>query len=133
MNDKRNHRFRDPPRLLTINGGSSSIEFALLEVRGSLRQILEGRIARSVCQVLRLGMAFDKGKSNHAKQCILEDDCCPRLRHAGGRSIRATRRPLRPKHTKTRQMYQVAVDHGNRNVLCANQTTKRSTSQGIKI
>jgi len=31
------------PRILTINGGSSSIKFALLEVGDSLRRILEGR------------------------------------------------------------------------------------------
>ena len=34
------------PRILTINGGSSSIKFALFEVGGSLRRILEGEIER---------------------------------------------------------------------------------------
>jgi acetate kinase len=34
------------PRILTVNGGSSSIKFALFEAGGSLRRILEGRIER---------------------------------------------------------------------------------------
>jgi acetate kinase len=34
------------PRILTINGGSSSIKFALFEADDSLRQILEGAIER---------------------------------------------------------------------------------------
>lgn len=34
------------PRVLTINGGSSSIKFALFEVGDSLRRVLEGRIER---------------------------------------------------------------------------------------
>ncbi len=34
------------PRILTINGGSSSIKFALFEVRDVLRRILEGEIER---------------------------------------------------------------------------------------
>ena len=34
------------PRVLTINGGSSSIKFALFEVGDSLRQLLEGAIER---------------------------------------------------------------------------------------
>ncbi len=36
----------DDPRILTINGGSSSIKFALFEVGASLRRILEGGIDR---------------------------------------------------------------------------------------
>jgi hypothetical protein len=32
------------PRILTINGGSSSIKFALFEAGDSLRRILEGGI-----------------------------------------------------------------------------------------
>ncbi|MGO8928656.1 MAG: acetate/propionate family kinase [Limisphaerales bacterium] len=36
----------DKPRILTINGGSSSIKFALFEAGGPLRRILEGRIER---------------------------------------------------------------------------------------
>ena len=35
-----------PPRILTINGGSSSIKFALFEAGDSLRRILEGGIER---------------------------------------------------------------------------------------
>lgn len=34
------------PRILTINGGSSSIKFALFQVDPSLRRVLEGRIER---------------------------------------------------------------------------------------
>jgi acetate kinase len=34
------------PRILTINGGSSSIKFALFQAGDSLRQIMEGRIER---------------------------------------------------------------------------------------
>ena len=34
------------PRILTINGGSSSIKFALFEAGNSLRRILEGEIER---------------------------------------------------------------------------------------
>jgi len=35
-----------PIRILTVNGGSSSIKFALFEAEGSLRTILEGKIER---------------------------------------------------------------------------------------
>ena len=34
------------PRILTINGGSSSIKFALFEASDSLRRILDGGIER---------------------------------------------------------------------------------------
>jgi len=34
------------PRILTINGGSSSINFALFEAGGSPRRILQGAIER---------------------------------------------------------------------------------------
>jgi acetate kinase len=34
------------PRILTINGGSSSIKFALFEAGGPLRRILEGVVER---------------------------------------------------------------------------------------
>ena len=34
------------PRILTINGGSSSIKFALFEAGDPLRRILEGAIER---------------------------------------------------------------------------------------
>jgi len=36
----------DKPHILTINGGSSSIKFAMFEVGGSLRRILDGAIDR---------------------------------------------------------------------------------------
>ena len=36
----------DKPRILTINGGSSSIKFAMFEMGGSLRRILDGAIDR---------------------------------------------------------------------------------------
>ncbi len=38
---------RSKPQILTINGGSSSIKFALFEAGGSLKRILEGMIDRS--------------------------------------------------------------------------------------
>ena len=34
----------DQPCILTINGGSSSIKFALFEADGALRRIVQGRI-----------------------------------------------------------------------------------------
>jgi len=34
------------PRILTINGGSSSIKFALFEAGDSLRRILDGKVDR---------------------------------------------------------------------------------------
>jgi acetate kinase len=34
------------PRILTINGGSSSIKFALFDAGDSLQRILEGEIER---------------------------------------------------------------------------------------
>lgn len=34
------------PRVLTVNGGSSSIKFALFETRGSLRRQMEGKVER---------------------------------------------------------------------------------------
>jgi acetate kinase len=34
------------PRILTINGGSSSIKFALFEAGGPLRRVLDGSIER---------------------------------------------------------------------------------------
>ena len=37
------------PRILTINGGSSSIKFALFEAGDALRRILEGRIRLGIC------------------------------------------------------------------------------------
>lgn len=41
-----NHMKPASPRILTINGGSSSIKFALFEVGASLQRILEGSIER---------------------------------------------------------------------------------------
>jgi acetate kinase len=37
---------RIPRCILTVNGGSSSIKFALVEASGSLRRILDGGIER---------------------------------------------------------------------------------------
>ena len=37
------------PRILTINGGSSSIKFALFEAGDSLRRILQARSSGSGC------------------------------------------------------------------------------------
>ncbi len=46
MNNQLAHRLRGTPLILTINGGSSSIKFALFEAGDSLRRILEGAIER---------------------------------------------------------------------------------------
>lgn len=46
MNDKPTHRFASPARILTVNGGSSSIRFALYEMAGSLERGLFGKIDR---------------------------------------------------------------------------------------
>jgi acetate kinase len=40
------------PRVLTINGGSSSIKFALFEAGDSLQRILEGGISAEISRVL---------------------------------------------------------------------------------
>ena len=46
MNNQPTQRLRSTPLILTINGGSSSIKFALFEAGDSLRRILEGGIER---------------------------------------------------------------------------------------
>src|SRR5665648_1134705 len=46
MNNQPTQRLRGTPLILTINGGSSSIKFALFEAGDSLRRILEGGIER---------------------------------------------------------------------------------------
>jgi acetate kinase len=46
MTEEKTHRFPGRPLILTINGGSSSIKFALFEAGDSLRRILEGGIER---------------------------------------------------------------------------------------
>jgi acetate kinase len=46
MNDPTSQRLPLPPRILTINGGSSSIKFALFEAGDPLRRMLQGGITR---------------------------------------------------------------------------------------
>lgn len=46
MNNQATNQTRAVPLVLTVNGGSSSIKFALFETGPSLRRILEGRIER---------------------------------------------------------------------------------------
>jgi acetate kinase len=46
MTEEKTHRFPGRPLILTINGGSSSIKFALFEAGDSLRRILGGGIER---------------------------------------------------------------------------------------
>ncbi len=46
MTELQTHRFSAPPLILTINGGSSSIKFALFEAGDSLRRLLVGEIER---------------------------------------------------------------------------------------
>jgi len=64
------------PHILTINGGSSSIKFALFEAGNSLRRILEGGMERiglpeatlQVCYVLSL--TIEKGHDYENKKSI---------------------------------------------------------------
>lgn len=49
------------PRILTINGGSSSIKFALFESGDSLRRILEGVVER---------IGLPAKVSAHARRCL---------------------------------------------------------------
>jgi acetate kinase len=46
MNNQPAQQLQGPPLILTINGGSSSIKFALFEAGDSLRRLLEGGIER---------------------------------------------------------------------------------------
>ncbi len=46
MNNPPTQHLQNPPLILTINGGSSSIKFALFEAGDPLRRILEGAIER---------------------------------------------------------------------------------------
>jgi acetate kinase len=46
MNNEPTHQLQGTPLILTINGGSSSIKFALFEANDTLRRILEGAIDR---------------------------------------------------------------------------------------
>jgi acetate kinase len=46
MTDEKPHRFSGWPLILTINGGSSSIQFALFMAGDSLQRFLEGGIER---------------------------------------------------------------------------------------
>lgn len=57
------------PHVLTINGGSSSIKFALFEVGDSLRRILEGGIERigQPTATLRLN---DLHETNHLSRVV---------------------------------------------------------------
>ena len=54
------------PRILTINGGSSSIKFALFEAGDSLRRILEGGIER-----IGLPQATLRGHRSQAESVFL--------------------------------------------------------------
>ena len=57
--------------ILTINGGSSSIKFALFEAGDSLRRILEGRIERiGLPQALFTVKGQDKAENNHAAMMV---------------------------------------------------------------
>jgi acetate kinase len=46
MNSQSTHRLPDPPLILTINGGSSSIKFALFEAGEPPRPVRTGQIER---------------------------------------------------------------------------------------
>ena len=64
------------PRVLTINGGSSSIKFALFQAGDSLRRILKGwiemtdrQIAAKVREYLHNWSPDIRWRSNHPTQC----------------------------------------------------------------
>ena len=59
--------------VLTINGGSSSIKFALFEAGDSLRRILEGgieRIGLPEARALGLGTASEERNSGQATKAV---------------------------------------------------------------
>jgi acetate kinase len=73
------------PRVLTINGGSSSIKFALFEANGSLRRILEGGIER-IGLPGAIPVCFMKGA---AGECEPSNSLRPSAVHHFGRPFRA--------------------------------------------
>jgi len=61
------------PRILTINGGSSSIKFALFEIGGSLRRILDGKVDRVGLSGTNLTFRDSTGKSQDSRTIDTDD------------------------------------------------------------
>ncbi len=61
------------PRILTINGGSSSIKFALFEAGDSLRRILEGGIERIGLPEATLRVTGVNGSDNFSRPVMAPD------------------------------------------------------------
>ena len=64
------------PRILTINGGSSSIKFALFEAGDSLRRILEGRIERIGLPEATLLLKGSAQADNFSRPVSASDQTC---------------------------------------------------------
>ena len=60
-------------RVLTINGGSSSIKFALFEAGGALRRILEGELERIGTPQASLGVKGTKPSDNFSRPVTAAD------------------------------------------------------------
>jgi acetate kinase len=60
-------------RVLTINGGSSSIKFALFEVGGALRRILGGELERIGTPQASLGVKGSNPKDNFSRPVTAAD------------------------------------------------------------
>lgn len=70
------------PRILTINGDSSSIKFALFEAGESLRRILDGKVDRVGLSDTNLTFKDSTGKSQkrHASISTITVRRSPRVR-----------------------------------------------------
>ena len=83
-------------RILTINGGSSSIKFALFETRDSLRRILEGRIERIGLPEAALTVKGSEPADNFSRPVAAPDHAAAvriAARLAGGAHRSATASP----------------------------------------
>src|SRR5450830_1525897 len=61
------------PRILTINGGASSIKFALFEAGGSLRRILDGKVDRVGVSGTNLTFRDSSGKTQDSRAIDTDD------------------------------------------------------------
>ena len=61
------------PRILTINGGSSTIKFALFEAGGSLRLMLDGNVDRVGLSGTNLTFRDSTGKSQNNRAIDIDD------------------------------------------------------------
>jgi acetate kinase len=62
-----------PPRVLTVNGGSSSIKFALFEAGQDLRRVLEGRIERIGLPEATFRIKGEAAADNFSRKCNAPD------------------------------------------------------------